>query len=249
MSTMLHTGAAYDFTTTPLHSARSGPMPAVVLLAGWKSNSFSSTYSELAEKLRALGYHTMQLSLRGHEGSKGDINTVTRSDHAQDICYAIDWLQERPEVDINRIGAIGSSYGAYMLASGVQAYPGIKWLVLRAPALYPDEGWNAPTQLLLDNRDELRRWLSSIKTVGQSRALKSIAEYRGGLSLVWSEKEDNLPHAVLESYVKALGSDGAVRILMGDQHVLTGEPKQEFLAFAERWFKERLVAKTVVPAA
>jgi len=231
--TKLHTGAAYQFTISPQYVG-GDKLPAVVLVHGWGSKIFSNrTYTEAAERLRALGYHTLLLSLRGHEDSDGDLDTVSREDHAEDIEAAFAYLAERPEVDTKRLCVFGASYGAYMLAA--MPIRGARLALLRAPALYPDEGWEQPKVVKNANLSE---WRKVQHTQAESLALRGIAQYKGALSIVWSEHDEQMPTSVLGSYIEAIGSDDPVEILYGAKHTLTDEERLKFLVILERFFRD-----------
>jgi dienelactone hydrolase len=248
--TRLHTGAAYGFRAADSYDQHTGKMPAVLLVPGWTSNVFGSTYEALAKRLRAIGYHTMQLSLQGHEGSQRDISTASRLDHMQDILAAFSYLSNRPEVDMQKLGVVGASYGAYMLSCFLPMVPGVQLVALRAPALYRDEGWNEPVVQAVRTPDRLE-WRRTVRTPTESKALKGIAEYHGDFLLVSSENDEDMPKEVMESYLLAAT---AVRSklhvdLVGASHSLSEEHLEKFLDVTTRWFKERYPAKNTAPAA
>lgn len=238
MHLYLSTGAAFSFRHADNYAEGTGPRPAVLLLAGWKSDSFSSTYTELAKRLRALGYHTMQLSLRGHNGSRGVIERVTRPDHIHDVYEAVGELLRRPEVSKRELGIAASSYGAYIASCASQRF-GIVRMSLRAPALYPDRGWGAPTAQLMAAADRLE-WRTRLHTPTDSEALKELSKFRGDLLLISSEMDEDMPREVVESY-KAAAGEARSKLhveLAGASHSLSGEHREKFLDITERWFKE-----------
>lgn len=232
----LSTGAAYQFTPADNYAPSMGQLPAVLIVHGWKATVFTGhTYFGLALKLQAAGYHTLQLSLRAHQGSDGDITSVTRAEHLSDIQSAIDYLAQRPEVDTKRLCAFGTSYGAYLLAFKPEEF---KLLALRAPALYPDSNWEEPTAILVQWPD-LKEWRAEKRLSEESRALQGISGFGGDLLVVGSELDEDMPPQVLQSYAQAAAQAKSYQehIILGATHSLAKrEYQEEFFAVAGQWF-------------
>lgn len=238
----LYTGAAYEFRLAQDHVKGHGKLPAVLIVHGWRSNTFrpDGPQTRLADLLSSMGYHTLQLSLRGHEGSLDNIETVSRAKHAQDIQAALEYMSHREEVDSRQLGAVGSSYGAYLLACMAPQLTSVNLLVLRAPALYRDAGWQESVEQALRVPDRVE-WRKTIRTVAESRALKGVSEYRGDLLIVSSENDEDLPKEVVESYMLAATAVRSKLLveLVGATHSLSPEPLEKFLDVTSRWFKVR----------
>ncbi|MFE7755773.1 alpha/beta fold hydrolase [Streptomyces sp. NPDC057429] len=102
-----------------------------------------------AEKLAADGYAVMTWSARGFGKSSGEITLNAPDAEVRDVSGLIDWLADRPEVELDakgdpRVGVTGASYGGAvsLLAAGhddrVDAIaPVISYWNL-ADALFPD---------------------------------------------------------------------------------------------------------------
>ncbi|HWV38889.1 MAG TPA: alpha/beta fold hydrolase [Vulgatibacter sp.] len=85
-----------------------------------------------ARYLVRAGYGVLLFDLRGHGESEG--STVTMGEKEQlDIEAAADWLRRRPEVDRERLGAIGFSIGANALAHAAARDRGLRAVVLLSP--------------------------------------------------------------------------------------------------------------------
>lgn len=234
----LATGAAYQFTPADGYTPDMGRRPTVLIVHGWKSTHFTSaTYFNLALKLQAIGYNTMMLSLRGHQASSGDKAAVTRADHFYDIDAAFTELHSRPEVDFERICGFGASYGGYLLACKPL---GFKLLALRAPALYPDDGWNKPTADLVARADRTT-WRSTIRTVEECEALAGMHHFDGDVLVVGSENDEDMPPQVLESYRGATTRYRSYYeyIIPGAGHRLNEAQLQELLDNTGVWFTEK----------
>ncbi len=234
----LATGAAFQFTPADGYTPAMGRRPAVLIVHGWKSTHFTSaTYFNLALKLQSIGYHTMQLSLRGHQGSAGDISKVTRPEHLEDIQCALDYLDQRTDVAREQVCAFGTSYGAYLLAC--QPAP-FKLLAFRAPALYPDDHWEEPTAVIV-GWPELHKWREETRLPEDSYALSGMckSDFKGDLLIVGSGLDNDMPPQVIESYHQAGAHYHSYQehIIPGASHSLTeNEHQKEFITVASEWF-------------
>ena len=83
--------------------------PALAIVHGWGGNA--EMMLPLANPLHAAGYATLFFDARSHGRSDGD-SFASLPRFAEDLEYAIDWLQQQPDVDARRVGAIGHSVGA-----------------------------------------------------------------------------------------------------------------------------------------
>jgi pimeloyl-ACP methyl ester carboxylesterase len=103
-----------------------GPFPAVVLLSGsgkqnrdGEAEGFLPGYSPsrfLAEGLTPLGFAVLRYDERGVGQSTGEHYAASTADFADDAEAAIDFLLSRDDIDAQRIGLIGHSEGANIVA-------------------------------------------------------------------------------------------------------------------------------------
>src|SRR5690606_7891718 len=137
----------------------------------------------------------------GHERHAEMRETVTRAQNLEDLIAAYDWLVAAPHVDPDAIGVVGISYGGY-LASLLTVERNVQWLVLRSPALYPDDDWNAPKASL--NRDPgLMPFRRSRISSNDNRALRACAEFTGDVLIVEAENDVTVPHQTICNYEAA----------------------------------------------
>lgn len=113
------------FIPSPRNSRREGA--TIVLVHGWGWNRLGDSASDLlanfsgatpvellrlAHALHYEGFHVLLFDLRNHGESAAQPPVTFGQQEAKDLLGAIEYLQDRPEVDRNRIGVIGFSMGA-----------------------------------------------------------------------------------------------------------------------------------------
>lgn len=212
----------------------SGNHPAALLIHGWISTQ--ERMFSLAEGLTSKGYICLTIDLAGHGRSPGDIHTITREEHMADIIAAYDFLVNQPGVDAKQIGVSGSSYGAY-LATFLTGQRGVSWLVLRVPALYPDEGEELPAMLFnMDDQSTQSIRENSIEAK-RNKTLTILSKFRGNVLLVESENDEQVPHQTIQNYLDAANKQHITHIVMQNtSHSLgTDEKRREFTDIVLDW--------------
>jgi uncharacterized protein len=196
-------------------------VPGVLFVHGWGGSQ--EQYLARARDIAALGCVCLAFDLRGHAATKVQYETVSREKNLRDVLAAYDLLAARRHVDPSAIAVIGSSYGGYLAAILTSMRP-VKWLGLRAPALYIDTGWDSP-KLQLHIDQDLKAYRHSFVPAEKNRALQACQDFEGDVLLIQSELDDIVPQAVLSSYRKAClhARSLTYRCLEGADHGLTGE--------------------------
>ena len=140
------------------------------------------------------------------------------------------------------IAVVGSSYGGYLAAILTTLRP-VKWLALRAPALYLDAGWESP-KLQLHKDHDLPTYRRSLIQFADNRALQASHSFEGDVLLIESELDDIVPKTVLTSYREAAKSARSLtyRCIDGADHGLTSERDQRgYTDVLLSWLKEMIV--------
>ena len=211
--------------------------PGVLFVHGWGGSQ--EQYLGRARDVARLGCACLTIDLRGHARSGGRRETVSRADGLQDLLAAYDFLAGQPGVDAGAVGVVGSSYGGYLAAVLTSVRP-VRWLGLRAPALYKDGGWERPKEEL--NRDpDLGTYRRALVPAGANRALAACAAFRGDVLVVESEHDQVVPHPVVASYLGACTAARSVnhRVLRGADHGLSREEWQRgYTAVLVGWLGE-----------
>jgi hypothetical protein len=132
----------------------------------------------------------------------------------------------------------------------------VRWLGLRAPALYIDTGWSSP-KLQLHKDQDLQAYRRQLIPAADNRALQACQAFRGDVLLIESEFDDIVPQTVLSSYREACSRARSLtyRTIAGADHGLTKEKDQfAYTSMLVTWIKEMLAGTratlegtTVVP--
>ena len=110
-----HAGVKLQGTLTLPNS--SIKVSAVVLLTGSGQQNRDEEFSGhkpfwvIADHLTRNGIAVLRVDDRGIGGSTGDFKNSTTGDFATDALAAVEYLKNRPEIDVARIGLIGHSEG------------------------------------------------------------------------------------------------------------------------------------------
>lgn len=211
--------------------------PGVLFVHGWGGSQ--AQYLERARRVAALGCVCLTFDLRGHERTQPQHESVTREDNLRDLLAAYDVLARCEAVDGSRMALAGSSYGAYLGAILTALRP-VRWLSLRAPALYKDAGWELPKRKLHQDPD-FCDYRKRRHRAPENRALEACAAFRGDALVVESERDTVVPHPVMASYVAAFGNARSLtyRVIEGADHGLSCAPwKQTYTDLLLTWLKE-----------
>ncbi|MDY7079032.1 MAG: alpha/beta fold hydrolase [Chloroflexota bacterium] len=101
---------------------------------------------EVAEVLARNGYGVLLFDLRAHGDSEGEILPFG-GEEAEDIRAAATYLQDRNDIDSNRIGAMGLSLGAQVSILGAAQSEQIKAVVADGLCCTSFEDWPPPESL------------------------------------------------------------------------------------------------------
>jgi dipeptidyl aminopeptidase/acylaminoacyl peptidase len=105
-----------------------GPSPVVIAIHGGPEGQtrdrFSSTWQYWVNE---LGLTVIAPNVRGSDGYGrtyvGLDNGMKRQDSVRDIGALLDWIAAQPDLDAERVGVAGGSYGGFMVLASMVAYP------------------------------------------------------------------------------------------------------------------------------
>ena len=211
--------------------------PGVLFLHGWGGSQ--EQYLGRARTIAGLGCVCLVFDLRGHVRSERRREVVSREDNLRDCLAAYDRLVAAPGVGPSAVSVAGSSYGGY-LAAILTSLRAVRWLGLRAPALCGDDGWGLPKRWLHHDTD-LVAFRHRAVPPEENVALRGCAAFRGDVLLVESERDNVVPHPVIESYLSACVRARSLtyRVLAGADHGLSEEPwRSAYTALLVSWLDE-----------
>ncbi|WP_423198936.1 MULTISPECIES: alpha/beta hydrolase family protein [unclassified Cupriavidus] len=199
-------------------------LPGVLFVHGWGGSQ--QQYLARAREVAGLGCVCMTFDLTGHAGTSAQYETVSRMRNLADVLAAYDVLVRHPEVDRNAIAVVGSSYGGYLAAVLCELRP-VRWMALRAPALYMDSGWDSPKRQLHKDQD-LVAYRRKVVMPDTNRALRACTNFKGDVLVVSSEHDVIVPKTAVLSYVDACVQASSItyRELKGADHGLSTEDNQ-----------------------
>ncbi len=211
---------------------------AVMFLHGWESNEVG--YAPRAQALADIGFTSLTFDLPGHGKSDGDINNLTRREFLDVTISAYDFLLSQ-NVDPERIGVVGASFGAY-LAVLLTLERKVKWLVLRAPANYEDKGFETESQVQFRyEHPDMTLWRERKLTPGQSLPLRALQQYQDDVLIVESGEDVIVPHQSSQNYIDAASPSRLTQIVIeGADHPLSQEKwREEFIEILKDYFKDK----------
>ncbi|HEY6543496.1 MAG TPA: alpha/beta fold hydrolase [Dokdonella sp.] len=214
-------------------------LPAVLFVHGWGGSQRHDLVR--AREAAAIGCECLTFDLRGHERTAVERENVSRAQNLDDVVAAYDWLAARRNVDRNAIAVVGISYGGYLAALLTTLRP-VRWLALRTPALYKDEGWELPKRQLHDA--DLPAWRRRIHAPDESRALRACEAFAGDALVVQAGRDSIVPPAVIRSYVNAFRDARSLttRVIADADHAFSAKDAQhEYTTILVEWLTGLIV--------
>lgn len=210
-------------------------VPGVLFVHGWGGDR--GQYLARAREITKLGCVSLVFDLRGHGTATPTRDRVTREHNLRDVLAAFDRLAATPGVAPDALAIVGSSYGAYLAAIATAARR-VRWLGLRAPALYEDGDWDVPKQAL--DKGRLHAYRRTVHAPDGNRALRACAAFEGDVLVVESERDDIVPHPTIESYLQACTRVRSLtyRVLDADHGLSEGGSQHAYTGVLVGWFRE-----------
>lgn len=152
---------------------------------------------------------------------------MSRAQNLDDLLAAYDWFVARRDVAPSAVAVVGISYGGY-LASLPTALRPVRWLALRSPALYKDEGRELPKRRLHEDPD-LHAFRRRPVPWQDNRALGACHGFGGDVLLVGTEHDEIVPPRVIGNYAGAFATAGSLtrRRIAGADHAFSGKPQRK----------------------
>ncbi len=111
----------------PHQASADQKVPALVWVHGGPGGQSRQNFSSLIQFLVNHGYAVLAVNNRGSSGYGKTFYQMDDRNHGdkdlKDCVAGKDWLAEQPEIDANKIGIIGGSYGGYMTMAALTFTP------------------------------------------------------------------------------------------------------------------------------
>lgn len=104
-----------------------GPHPVIISIHGGPESQFRPGFSSTFQQwIAELGAAVIAPNVRGSAGYGRDYvqldNGYKREDSVRDIGALLDWIENQPDLDKERIAVFGGSYGGYMVLASLVHY-------------------------------------------------------------------------------------------------------------------------------
>ena len=115
------------FFSTPETEPPESGYPVVVDIHGGPESQRRPSFASVTQYLLNNGYAVFEPNVRGSSGYgkaySGLDDVENRMDSVKDIREGVGWLHDHPEVDRDRVVAMGGSYGGFMVLASLTDYP------------------------------------------------------------------------------------------------------------------------------
>ncbi|MBX3012284.1 MAG: S9 family peptidase [Caldilineaceae bacterium] len=115
------------FYFRPLQPAPSGGYPCILYVHGGPASQLRPDFDVRFQYFLGQGYAILATNVRGSSGYGRDYMQLDevelRMDSVTDLKHAVAWLHQQPEINAQRIGIFGRSYGGFMVLAALTEYP------------------------------------------------------------------------------------------------------------------------------
>src|SRR5262250_2612981 len=136
--------------------------PAFLILHGFGSSKDSGGSVASAKLFAELGYAALRFDMRGCGQSEGARGRVICLEQVEDTRSALSFLAGRPEIDADRIGVMGASFGAAVAiyTAGVDQ---------RVAACVSAGGWGDGDKKFRKQHESFEAWVRFIAMLAEGR--------------------------------------------------------------------------------
>jgi dipeptidyl aminopeptidase/acylaminoacyl peptidase len=186
--------------------------PPRQMLLGWHySDYYSNAYAE-NQLLASRGYVVLSVNYRlgigyGHAFHRPPNAGVQGAAEYQDVKAGAEYLQRLPQVDPNRIGIYGGSYGGFLTALALARD---SQLFAAGVDIHGVHNWTAErAQALLENRYEKPPDVQrALDVAWQSSPVSSIAKWKSPVLLIHGDDDRNVRFSQTTDLVRRLDKAG-----------------------------------------
>jgi uncharacterized protein len=153
----------YGALGTPAGMPPSERRAAFLVLHGFGGNCDSAGVLQPTRVLSELGYVTLRFDMRGCGKSEGEFGRVICLEQVEDVGNALTFVARHPDVDPNRIGVIGSSFGGAVAVYAAGTNP-------RIAAVISNGGWGHGERKFRGQHPTAEGWAKFTRMLEEGRA-------------------------------------------------------------------------------
>lgn len=190
-----------------------------------------------AQTLADIGFTSLTYDMRGNKESSGDLTRLSRADFVDNAVTVYDFLAKQVP-DGTKIGVVGSTFGAYTGILLTEKRP-VACLSLRAPADYPDKGFDEP-QLPHISLEALRPWRETERGYNDNMAYRALHNFSGPVQIVEAERDESIPHQAVQNYANAVADNRKLQhvTMFGAPHrILTKQVSDDYVRYLTTWVR------------
>jgi uncharacterized protein len=212
-----------------------GPYPCVVLSHGLISSKISSKYVVLSERYAAVGIASCRFDYHGCGESGGDIRETTLTIRLDNLDRIIEKVRSMREIDSEKIGILGSSFGGVTSILKAARDPRIKCI----------SPWATPHVLEktaggdiddISFRDSLYRDFAQYDILAEAGKVSHALVIHG-------DADEVVPYREGMAIYERLQQPKKLEIIKGADHILSDPVHRErAISLALEWFEKHLRA-------
>ena len=209
----------------------------------WVPRTFTDGRGVAAQALAQLGFIVFMVDGRGTTDREKEFQDVVyrnfgRNEIPDHVAALRQLAEDRPYMDLDRVGVYGASFGGYMTIRAMLLAPDVYHVaVSSAPVvdLYDIHAGSAEAFMgLLENNKEGYEYASSIRLAGN---------LKGKLLLIHGTSDVNAPFSatmkLAEAFIRA-GKPYDLIVLPGQTHFVSGKSAIYLMEVQRRYFQEHL---------
>jgi len=238
-------------------------VPCVFFCHGLAGNKIGKDriYVEIASKLAESGIASFRLDCRSSGDSEGEFFDVLPEHFVEDTLLALKYLESRPEIDAQKMGLMGRSFGGSVAVESAALYGNIKSIVLWCP-MFSGEQWHGHWQLHITNEIDQSQSRERMRVNGQQgspafferfmainveKALAHCSQIP--LLHIHGDEDTNVEVAHADNYARvrktASASTKLLRLPHTDHDFSNFDEKQQAIQETVSWFKDTLCTSSI----
>ena len=210
-----------------------GPYPCVILSHGLISSKTSSKYVVLSEQFAAMGVASCRFDYHGCGESGSDIRETTLTIRLHNLDRIVENARSRSEIDPERIGILGSSFGGVTCLMHASKDPRIRCV----------SPWATPHMLeKSDDKIDDVHFNDTLYTDFAGYDLLSEAEKVSHALVIHGDADEVVPYREGKTIYTHLLEPKRLEIIEGADHILSNPAHRErAIHMALDWFRKYLL--------